>query len=72
MLCWGLLIVEQARYEHMSDEYENRTNRPPKKYHILKLPKLSQHPIGQNSHFGIEFIQYVSPYIIKKGINNIR
>ena len=30
MLCWGLLIVEQARHEHISDEYKNRTNRPPK------------------------------------------
>ena len=35
MLCWGLLIVEQARHEHISDEYKTRTNRPPKYIRII-------------------------------------
>ena len=82
VLCWGL--VEQARHEHMSDEFKNsillmylrnphpgyqrnetpqwfhyrtgqkgvvkRTNTGlPNTYHITKLWKLSQHPIGHNS-----------------------
>ena len=38
-----LLIVEQARHEHISDECKNRTNRPPKyyTYHVSKLRNLS-------------------------------